>query len=61
VCGLATDEQTDLSLGANWVVIVTNVAKREEKFTRMFKNYNEREEQTRERQARKINSHKIFQ
>lgn len=44
--GLATDEQTDLSRGANDDVIVTDVNRRGEKMMRIINIYDQRDAQT---------------
>jgi len=51
--GLATDELTDLSRGMNDDVVVTDVARRGEKMTRIINGYDQRGLQTGERRARK--------
>jgi len=57
---LAADERTDLSKGANDDVIVIDVKRTGEKMTRMINICKQRDVQTGERQARKINWHKII-
>jgi hypothetical protein len=57
---LATDEQTDLSRGANDDVIVTDVKRRTEKMTRVINIYDQTDLRTREREARKINWSRII-
>jgi len=59
--GFATDERTDLRRGANNNVSVTDVKRRGEMITRVINIYNQRDVQTRERQARKINWSRIIQ
>jgi len=59
-CGLATDERGDLSMGANDNVIVTNVKRRGEKMTRIINVYDQRDVQTGERRARKLNWHRAI-
>jgi endonuclease/exonuclease/phosphatase (EEP) superfamily protein YafD len=58
--GLATDERTDLSRGANDVVMVTDVKRTGEKLTRIINVYNQRDVQTGERRARKIKWHRAI-
>jgi len=58
--GLATDEWTHLCRGANDNVIVTDVMRRGEKMTRVINIYDQRDVQTRERQARKMNCSRII-
>jgi len=53
--GLATDERTDLSRGANNDVMVTDVKRRAEKMTRIINLYDQRDEQSTERRARMLN------
>jgi len=52
--GLATDERTDLSRGANDHIIVTDVKRPGEKMTRIINIHDQRDVRTRERQVRKI-------
>jgi len=49
------DEKTDLSRGANNNVIVTNVRRRGEKIMRIVNIYDQRDSQSGERLARKMN------
>jgi len=58
--GFATDERRDLSRGANNDVNVTNVKRRVEKIMRAINIYDQRDVQTRVRQARKINWSRII-
>ena len=56
--GLATDERTDLSRGANDDVKVTDVKRRRGQMTRIINVYDQRDVQTGERRARKLNWHR---
>jgi len=58
--GLATDEWTALSRGANDDVIVTDVKRRGEKMARIINTSDQRDVRTRERPARKINWSRII-
>jgi hypothetical protein len=58
--GLATDERTDLSRGANDDAIVTDVKRRGEMMTRVINIYDQRDVRPMERQARKINWSRII-
>ena len=58
--GLATDERTDLSGGTNDDLIVTDVKRRGVKMTRIINIYDQRDVQTREKQARKIHRSRII-
>jgi len=58
--GLATDERTHLSRGANDDVMVTDVRRRGENMTRIINVYDQRDVQTGERRARKLNWHRAI-
>jgi hypothetical protein len=60
VSGLATDERTYLSRGANNDVIATDVKRRGGKMTRAINIDNQRDMETSERQARKIKWSRMF-
>ena len=53
------DEQTDLSRGANDDVIVTDVRRSGEKITRIVIVYDQRDTQSGERQAQKVNWQRV--
>jgi len=53
--GLVVDERTDLRRGAHDDVIVTDVRRRGEKITRIVNVYKQRDTQSGERQAQKVN------
>jgi endonuclease/exonuclease/phosphatase family metal-dependent hydrolase len=53
--GLVVDDRTDLSRGANNDVIVTDVRRRAEKITRIVNVYDQKDTQSGERPARKLN------
>jgi hypothetical protein len=53
--GLVVDQQTDLSGGANNKVILTDIRRRGEKITRIVNVYNQKDTQSRETPARKLN------
>jgi hypothetical protein len=57
---MVTDEWTDLSRGANDDVMVTDVKRRGEKMTRIINVYDQRDVQTGERRARKLNWHRAI-
>jgi len=59
-CGLATNQQTDLSRGANDNVIVSDVRRRGEKIMRIINIYDQSDMQTRARQAKKTNWYRII-
>jgi len=59
-CGLDTDERTDLSRGANNDVMVTDVKRRGDKMPRIINVYDQRNIQTGERRARKVNWHRAI-
>jgi hypothetical protein len=54
-CGLATNQQTDLSRGANDNVIVSDMGRRGEKIMRIINIYDQCDMQTRARQAKNTN------
>ena len=58
--GLVVDEWTDLSRGANDDVIVTDIRRRGEKITRIVNIYDQRDTQSGERQARKLNWQRVL-
>jgi len=58
--GLATDKWTDLSRGANDDDMVTDVKRRGEKMTTIINVYDQRDVQTGERRARKLNWHRAI-
>jgi len=58
--GLATDERTDLSRGANDNVMVTDVKTRGERMTRIINLYDQRHVQTGVRWARKLTWHRAI-
>ena len=58
--GLATDELTDLSRGANDDVMVTDIKRRGEKMMMSMNVYDQRDIQTGERRARKQNWHRAI-
>ena len=53
--GLAPDQRTDQGSGANDDVMGTDLKRRGEKMTRIINVYNQRDVQTGERRARKLN------
>ena len=59
--GLATDKRTDQSRGPNAAVMVTDVKQRGETMTRIINVYNQRDVQTGEGRARKLNWHRAIQ
>jgi len=59
--GLAMDERTDLSRGANDDVMVTDVTRRGDKIARIINVYDQRDVQTGERRARKLSWHRAIQ
>jgi hypothetical protein len=54
------DERKDLSGGPNDDIIVTHVKRREEKITRIFTVYDQRDMQSGERQAQQVNGLSII-
>jgi len=58
--GLATDEWTDLSKGANDLVMVTDLKRRGERMTTIINIYDQSDVQTGERRARKLNWHRAI-
>jgi hypothetical protein len=58
--GLVVDEHTDVSRGANNEVIVTDVRRRGENITRIVNIYDQRDTQTGERLARKLNFQRVI-
>ena len=54
------DERTDLSRGANDVVIATDVRRRGETITRIVNVYDQKDLQPGERPARKLNWHRVI-
>jgi len=58
--GLAPGERTDLSRGANDDVMVTVVKRRGEKMTRIINVHDQKDVQTGERRARKLNWHRAI-
>jgi hypothetical protein len=58
--GLATDGRTELSRGAYDDVMVTDIRRRGEKMTRIINGYDQRDVQTGERRARKLNWHRAI-
>jgi hypothetical protein len=58
--GLVVDERTDLSRGANDDVIATDVRRRGEKITRIVNVYDQRDGQSGERPAQKLNWQRVI-
>ena len=54
---LATEERTDLGRGANDDIMVTEIERRRKTMTRIIIVYDQRDVQTAESQARKLNWH----
>jgi len=55
---LATDKRPDLSRGANDDVMLSDIKRRREMLTRIINVYDQRDIQTGERRARKLNWHR---